>query len=122
MIENNKITKIISIALISIVVLALPIMTTITSYINPEALKGFHFSFLFLILLAYIFILLFRTKLFFLPMISFIGVASIWFVFYSITQGITNIIPSFAFVITISVINIAINIPYVINLVKESYI
>ncbi len=119
MIKNNLLTTIISIALICITILTLPTLSFITAYVNPEALKWFHFSFLIIILLAYVFILLFRSKRFYLPMISFIGVSIIWFIYYTVSQGNTYIIPSFSLVATISVINIGLCIPYIVTLIKD---
>ena len=111
MFKNNLLSTILTIVLIALVILVLPIMTIITAYINSEALKGFHFSFLIVILLAYSFILLFRTKLFFLPMISFLDVAILWFMFYSMSQGNLYMVPSVSLVLTVSGFNIVMNIP-----------
>ena len=119
MFKNNLFTTILQIVLISIIILTLPILSFITTYINPRALKMFHFSFLIVILLSYIFLCLFKGKKFFLPMIAFIIVSIIWFIFYGLTQGIEAIIPSFSFVLVLTVINIGLVIPYIILLIKN---
>jgi hypothetical protein len=119
MFKNNLFSVMTTIILIALITLLLPILSFMTAYVNSDTLKAFHYSFLIVILLAYNFVVLFRVKRFYLMMISFTVVAFIWFTLFGVSQGITTIIPSFSFVLTISIINLLFGIIYTITLIKE---
>ena len=119
MLENNLFTKIFTVVILSVTILTLPVLSYITAYVNPEALNAFHYGFLIAILAEFIFMLIFRSKRFYLPTISLIIISIIWFILYTVSQGINVIVPSFSFVLIFSIISLVISIPYVIKLFRD---